>query len=324
MKWRIFDPAKGRCVIDPQSIGVVDISGWTADEDNPVFPVGSQPKALVNCPMDCTLPGLIPGHRYLFKKAEGWQAGQLWAEVFASQFSQVVGVDVPPAFVGRDRDGTTGALIEFFFGRPDDEAPERFIHASDVLQRSLIDKKRGRPHSVRSNLNICRALQIPDSKEWWAKVLIFDALIGNTDRHPDNWGFLARVDQNGHRSFRLAPAFDNGTSLGYERTEASIAQPWGDLRISAYVDRGTHHCSWIRSDDRPAQHLKLCQIYISAHPDTSQVARNMIRFDMARVTEITQALGQIDCAVRFTPNRARFVENLIEARQRKLVAALGR
>lgn len=306
-------------MIDSKSIGAVDVSDWTADEDNPIFPVGSQPKKLLVCPDNIEFPGLIPGHRYLFKKAEGWQIGQLWAEVFAFQFADVLGVDVPTAFVGREKDGSVGALIEFFHGYPNEETPERFIHASDLLQRSLIDKKRGRPHSLRSNLNICRALSVPDARDWWIKTLAFDALIGNTDRHPDNWGFLAKVDKDRTRTFRLAPAFDNGTSLGYERTEQSISQPWGNVRIDAYVERGKHHCSWLRSDDRPAQHTKLVETMVLNYPDTRQTAENMIRFDLARVTE---ALRQIDCALPFSKSRARFVKELIDARQRKLMTAL--
>jgi hypothetical protein len=215
-------PREDFAVVDPASIGVVDVSGWLADEDNPVFPVGSQPKTLLICPANPPCEGLIPNHRYLFKTAAGWQAGQLWAEVFASQFAKVVDVDVPRSYIGRDGKGTLGALVEFFFGYPGEDTPERFVHASDLLQRSLIDKKRGRPHSVKSNVDICRALGIKDARAWWTKVLIFDALIGNTDRHPDNWGVLARVDQVRSRTFRLAPAFDNGTSLGYEQTEQKI------------------------------------------------------------------------------------------------------
>jgi hypothetical protein len=113
---------------------------------------------------------------------KGWQASQLWTEVFAWQFSLLVGIAVPRCFVGIDERGVPGAVIEFFFGYPNEAAPERFIHASDILQRSLIDKKRGRPHSVRSNADICRALQVPSAREWWAGTLAFDALIRNTDR----------------------------------------------------------------------------------------------------------------------------------------------
>jgi hypothetical protein len=310
-------------VIDISTIGPVDVSRWETDEDNPIFPVGSKPKKLLVCPSDPPLPWLIPGHRYLFKNAEGWQAGQLWTEVFAWQFSLLVGIAVPRCFVGIDERGVPGAVIEFFFGYPNEEAPERFIHASDILQRSLIDKKRGRPHSVRSNADICRALQVPSAREWWARTLAFDALIGNTDRHPDNWGILARVNAQNKRSFRLAPVFDNGTSLAYERTEKSLAENWDNNRLAAYVDRGKHHCGWMRSQDAPAGHISLCEIFAGAYPETGQTMKNVIRFNIGSVNEILTALSQIDCAHRFTPQRAQFVQRLIEARQQRLAAVLG-
>jgi hypothetical protein len=182
----------------------VDVSRWSTDDDNPIFPVGSKPKKLLICPDQPPFDWLIPCHGYLFKNAEGWQAGQLWSEVFAWQFSLLLGIDVPRCFVGVDGRGVPGAVIEFFFGYPGEPTPERFLHASDLLQRSLIDKRRGRPHGVRSNAGgICRALQIAGSREWWARTLVFDALIGNTDWHPDNWGILAKVDAQNNRSFRV-------------------------------------------------------------------------------------------------------------------------
>ena len=141
-------------MIDIATIGPVDVSQWSTDDDNPIFAIGSKPKRLLICPDQPPLGWLIPGHRYLFKNAEGWQAGQLWTEVFAWQFSRLLGIDVPRSLVGVDGRGVPGAVIEFFFGYPGEPAPERFFHASDLLQRSLIDKKRGRPHSVRSNVEI--------------------------------------------------------------------------------------------------------------------------------------------------------------------------
>ncbi|HWL04228.1 MAG TPA: HipA domain-containing protein [Xanthobacteraceae bacterium] len=310
-------------MINLETIGPVDVSQWPTDEDNPVFPVGSKPKKLLICPDHPPFDWLIPGHRYLFKNAEGWQAGQLWTEVFAWHFSLVVGVDVPRCFVGVDGRGILGAVIEFFFAYPGEATPERFVHASDLLQRSLIDKKRGRPHSVRSNAEICRALQIADARNWWAKTLVFDALIGNTDRHPDNWGILAKVDAQNNRSFRLAPDFDNGTSLAYERTEESLAGSWDDARLGAYIDRGKHHCSWARSNDTPEGHISLCRLFRETYPETGQTMKNMIRFEMIRVNEILTALSQVKCAHPFTLTRAQFVERLIEGRQKRLAEALG-
>jgi hypothetical protein len=47
--------------------------------------------------------------------------------------------------------------------------------------------------------------------------MFFDALIGNTDRHHENWGLI--------NNERLSPLYDNGISLGWriEEKDSSIA-----------------------------------------------------------------------------------------------------
>jgi hypothetical protein len=60
--------------------------------------------------------------------------------------------------------------------------------------------------------------------------LAFDTLIGNTDRHPDNWGLL--VGLGAAPQYAMAPAFDNGTSLAYKIPEDRLPglkdQTWFD------------------------------------------------------------------------------------------------
>lgn len=42
-----------------------------------------------------------------------------------------------------------------------------------------------------------------DGQRWWAETIAFDAIIGNTDRHSENWGFLIRdADLGGARGQR--------------------------------------------------------------------------------------------------------------------------
>jgi hypothetical protein len=45
--------------------------------------------------------------------------------------------------------------------------------------------------------------------------LLFDVLIGNTDRHHENWGIMVLRDQ-GRPRLHLAPSFDHASSLGRE------------------------------------------------------------------------------------------------------------
>jgi hypothetical protein len=106
-------------------------------------------------------------------------------------------------------------------------APERFVHGVDYLKRVIpdFDFKTGRQHNFRTVLAILRLvhrtrnLQMP--LLFWARTLTFDSLIGNTDRHQENWGLLWSTAVDGRRP-RFAPAFDNGTSLGHEQTEANL------------------------------------------------------------------------------------------------------
>jgi hypothetical protein len=54
----------------------------------------------------------------------------------------------------------------------------------------------------------------------WAQffdLLCFDALIGGTDRHYNNWGILEKADSG--KFLRISPAFDNGVSLMWKMKE---------------------------------------------------------------------------------------------------------
>lgn len=52
----------------------------------------------------------------------------------------------------------------------------------------------------------------------FAGLLVFDALVGNTDRHHENW---AIVEDTG----LLAPSFDHGASLGFNASPRQMASP---------------------------------------------------------------------------------------------------
>lgn len=53
--------------------------------------------------------------------------------------------------------------------------------------------------------------------EQFFELMVFDALIGGTDRHENNWGILEKADDG--TFLRLAPAFDNGISLLWKMNE---------------------------------------------------------------------------------------------------------
>ena len=299
----------------------VDLADWQSDEEFAIFPVGSKPKRMIICPTDTDSPGLIADHSYLFKTPEGWQSHQIWSELIAYEIAQLTGLDVPRCHIGFDsRSGEIGALIEFFYGYPGEHSPARFIHASDLLR--LTNDRSDRPHGVRLNIWLCKRLGLVDVENWWAKVLAFDALIGNTDRHPENWGFLVR-SEGAEPQFAFAPAFDNATSLGYEITQARLPAMSEARQLEAYVNRGTHHCSWDPSDTHGSKHLELCGKLLDAHPEAANAMQELVDFSADDVAAVLQRCAGYDVTTPFTPERANFVGRLIENRRIKLAALCG-
>jgi hypothetical protein len=304
---------------------IVNVTEWAVDEEFPIFPVGSKPKRLLRCPDEAGLPSLIAGHSYLFKVAHGWRAQQLWSEVIAYRVAAVVGLNVPPCFVATDSGtGEVGALVEFFYGYPGEAEPARFVPAADLLERFRTDGCTDRPHSIRLNLKLCRGLGLRDAADWWARVLTFDALIGNSDRHPENWGILHRIRPGGQEAtLAFAPPFDHGTSLGYEITETKLGTYRDPARLQAYIESGCHHCGWDFVSDHRTPHMDLCRRFADAFPDHRDQMRAVAEIDPDEVTEIGDACSRFQVNPLFTRDRAHFVAELIAARKERLLTILG-
>jgi len=72
--------------------------------------------------------------------------------------------------------------------------------------------------------------------------LVFDALVGNTDRHHQNWGvLLERREDPGHRAsflLQMAPTFDHASSLGRELTDETRLRHLQEGTIDRYIHKG--------------------------------------------------------------------------------------
>jgi hypothetical protein len=83
--------------------------------------------------------------------------------------------------------------------------------------------------------------------------MTLDALIGNTDRHHENWGMLQYSTENmpndADRRLIIAPSFDHASSLGRELRDEKRAKLLRDGHVGAYV-RGGHGGVYLEGEDR--------------------------------------------------------------------------
>jgi len=287
---------------------IVDAAGLMADD---TFPRGSRPKQWYVVAGSGKYPFLLGGHRYLFKESMQRRPAQFWSEIVASEIGELAGVGVPPTYAAVDSArGVPGAFIEYFLQFPGGDPTERFTHAVDhlqMLQRNF-DTRKGTNHNLRTNLLLIRAFErragLVGGLDFFARTLMFDALIGNTDRHQENWGFIWS-EYNQQQRVRAAPAFDNGTSLGYELTEARLPDLTGDL-LDRYIGRGTHHMRPQESSER-ANHADLCRLFAQQHPFAIPKMLNTLTFPEDHLRARLERLVRFEMPVKLSEARAEFM-----------------
>lgn len=301
---------------------VVSLNGWPPDEDFPFGPQGAKAKRIFICPNPPPHGFLIGGHRYIFKEPTGTKSQQIWSEVIAYEIGKLAGVAVPPAFLATaPGNGSPGVLIEYFYGHAGD--PDfRLVHGIERLQARGFETNMRRG-SLEHNLDVCKIHKVDHGGGWWAQTLAFDALIGNTDRHSENWGFLIARGENGRPKLSMAPAYDNGTSLGYIIQEEQLDAYVHEAKLGQFIAGGHHHVGWTSGDKASAQHIKLCKILAESYPQLRTVMHDTVCIADSEIDAMLGACTRRPFSVPFTERRAAFVGAQVRSRRDALLQALG-
>lgn len=178
-----------------------------------------------------------PETHWMFKPATVQSNGERqmgdWTETVAAAIADALDV---PAAVARlaVRDNVEGVIIRNVRPAEYDMQTGR-LAMLDQIGVDLRDSLRDRTASVGHSLdNIRRTLDgyafPPQATSWegctahdvFAGYLMLDALIGNGDRHEQNWSVLRARSSTGPAD-ALAPAYDMEASLGFQLTDSARA-----------------------------------------------------------------------------------------------------
>lgn len=185
---------------------VIDVSGWAPDDEEPL---GARDKFWIrdNATPDETW--------WLFKRprAAGLPelGADLWAEVLASRIAELLPLPAAEARL---------AIWQGGHGVISKRVGEGLVHGNELLSSHNPGYRTAQVGQVPGyDLD---AIEVAldgygsgepglSAFESFTGYLTFDALVGNTDRHHENWAVLT-----GSRS--LAPTYDHGASLGFNAT----------------------------------------------------------------------------------------------------------
>jgi len=314
---------------------VVDVSDWRRDEEHATYPEGARDKTLLYCPSLPPYNFLKKDRRYLFKRSSPRYPEQFWVEIIGYLIGIQMDIPVPPAFVAYDsKKNQSGALIEWFLNSIPLLGDENHIIGGDYCQQyiSNFDRKKGEQHNFETVARIFEDLNKKytnlniDWKNFWAKTLTFDALIGNTDRHQDNWGIIvtpSHADDSSSEKMRISPVFDNGTSMGHEILSSKFKYYEDNNHLEKYISKGWHHMKWGINDTSSTGHIEMLIKYTDKYPETRQFileCLNKINYDIFK--SILDTCTTFEVPVRLTAERATFMLRLLQFRHQRLLHEL--
>ena len=100
-----------------------------------------------------------------------------------------------------------------------------------------------------------------------AGLIVLDAVIGNTDRHHENWGLLRQTAPEGAVTYRMSPSFDHASSLGRELSDDKREARTKEKTVLNYLRKGRGGIYWSEQEKHALSPLDLAVKAAGHYPE---------------------------------------------------------
>jgi hypothetical protein len=238
-----------------------------------------------------------PKSDWLFKYPQP-NTGQHWAEKIAAEIADCLNIPharVELALFQDNRGSTTESFIQDGWS---------LSHGNQVLAGQVFgynpEAKYGQSDHTLANIFLAlekifaQPEDAQEAKRSLADDLVLDAVIGNTDRHHENWGILLKQEDEQWVG-SVAPTFDHASSLGRELLDEgkkkSRLRLLNEKRVRDYVEQASGAIYWDKTDKRGISPLELVRRAVSLHKDIFKPAlARVAQLDRTKVEAIVSRI----------------------------------
>lgn len=315
----------------------IDVSSWPVASEEPL---GSKEKDWLRRPVRAGGPDEL----WLWKAARE-RTGDDWAEWASGGLAALLGL--PHAAVElASRGGRRGTISRDFRHRRG-----AFVPGNELLWLADPSYPRGRKRKVAQHTveRVLARLGQPEvlvppglapefrtADEVFVGYLMFDAWIGNQDRHHENWGVVVWDERQDAKSGAdpvggsmqvrtapmLAPSFDHAASLGQSQNDSQR-----ELRLNTR-DRPAHIESWARTarspfygesvaQDRPLTTFEAFDLAAARLPDAA--AAWLRRLQTVEWADVASTIAAVPDSL-ITPTARTFALRLLEIDRTRLLS----
>lgn len=311
---------------------IIDISKWDFENKNVS---GSKEKRWYRSPQNNKLA--------LFKlpislTSDTWtileeSSGEVWSEKICSEIGAVIGfethrvdiasLDITPDVV--DYYGITKEKVEnkmkiygclcWSFLKEEEES---LVEGADMIMEFDETYNREDLQGEKEIYNfdlLFRTFNKYDEIEELYKMVIFDTLIGNTDRHQDNFGVIRDEKTGKHR---FAPLYDNSSSLGRELPIQRVQLMLKDENMfQSYIRKSSTPIRW--GADWHKKRLNLFDLYFRVKNKYPQIQNYIHHIEALNNQCIVKIIDRIPSTV-MTDSHKELVYKILVTRRDKLLS----
>jgi hypothetical protein len=323
-------------------MALLDVSSWQTGNQKWV-PIGKRIKNVVIHPDDFEM--------YYFKEPKEKYPWEFWNEIVASVIGKELGfntLEYRPAVM----DGIGGCLSKSMT----ENFSEELIHGQQYLIRMLpeFELKKGTDHTFQLIEEFFKSdSRARNMLDQFIEMLIFDAVVGNRDRHQQNWAIIRRITAirtrtilynalkelfSGNfkmKNFRnpyeieviFSPLFDNGNCLAYNIVENDIdnyLENQDKLEKYLFGSKAVSHVRWFGNS---LPHIELLMQIEKKYPEIIKKTIKTIRKEY-RLEKISKLVNDINKNVTFeneiynlSQKRKDLMIRLIQIRTEKLLSS---
>lgn len=186
---------------------------------------------------------------YIAKTGHKWYPNESITEFLMNRLGEVFGLDMAQSKLVQIN-GQIRFLSRYFLRR----GTEQLIHGAEIFAGYLEDanlveeiEEEGKARELFTMQFVEKAIAaiFPNKKDYMmheiVRLILFDALVGNNDRHFYNWGIIQSLD--GKSDLRFAPVYDTARGLFWNDDDEKIMRRMsagGNAGIDKYIRK---YCS---------------------------------------------------------------------------------
>ncbi len=262
--------------------------------------------------------------RCLYKQIRP-NTGEDWAEKIAEQLCELLGLPHAYYELAETWEGNYGTVSRNFIPQGG-----TLIHGNEILTPLVpnyptYETYKASQHTIDIVLSAIESNQVqlpPDwttpegiktAKDLFIGYILLDALIGNGDRHHENWGFVQRREINLPDILYLSPTYDHASCLGREFLDAKRKV----RSVESYAKKCFSAFYRDVNDKKPLKTFELFKELANRYPSITEVWLNRLAsISKENINFILQAIPR----KRISPIAAKFAQDILEFNQNRLLS----